>query len=346
MVVNESPEDQRTVSQKRNLRIVLVVLAIGVAWLIGFNCGVFWAKRQKPLAVVTHRSPDKGIMATRKTELPKNAQADGLEATDVVVTHNMSLGSGTLTRKTELPKNAQADGLEATDVVVTHEMSLGSGTLATKPEAPAKYLAECEEVAEPVEVHLEPVEVHEVSAGTGTATRKSEVPPKRANEHKEVTKLLFGVRLGETLTSLRSRVKITSSSYNFLDKDFPGQVWNVTSRDPGVRAVRVSSFDNRIYKIIVNFKDTSRTHFNTMKELLNQVYGSKNIGLARSLFDKESFETTIDSVPVSIELNRDIGFGEDDKLTLTYFYGPLLMQLTEEVDRRKTAPLKSKTNSD
>jgi hypothetical protein len=342
MAVGKSPEAQVTISQKQNLRIVLVVLAIGVAWLIGFNCGVFWTRSQKPLAVVTHRSPDKVLMAMKELELSKNTQADGQEATDMIVTHDMSLGSGTLTSKPELPKNAQADDKETTDVVVTRDMSVGIGTLVTKPEASAKSLQKCEEVAEPIEVHLVPVEVHEVSTGTGTATRKSEAPPKPANENKEVTKMLFGVRLGETLANLRTRVKITSSSYSFLDKDLPVQVWNVTSSDPDVRAVRVSSFDNRIFEIIVDFKDASRSHFNMTKELLNQLYGTKKEGLVHPLFDNVSFEAMIDGVPVSIELNRDIGFGEDDKLTLAYSHGPLLIQSAEEVDRSKPAKVKDK----
>ena len=154
---------------------------------------------------------------------------------------------------------------------------------------------------------------------------------------------IFGIRLGESLDTIKRRIPVSQSNYSFLDKDHPGIVWDVHNTDSTIKSLRVSTYQQHIYCISVYFADTSETNFNAIRSSLRDKYKhySKQ-GLIDSLYGEYNFVVRIDGIETSIRLNRDISFGDDDALELSYIHNPLITKLHEEVIRRKASRVDDK----
>jgi len=172
-----------------------------------------------------------------------------------------------------------------------------------------------------------------------------DVAPKQAIEKPTQTAIsqpMFGVFLGETMDSLKKRLKVSESTYHFNDEDHPGAIWAVNVVNENVKQLLVYSFDNQIYTIDVRFSDGSRTNYETIKGQLENKYKQNDEGgVAGALFGEGVLKPVIDGIEVRIKLNHDTGFMEDDKLELSYAHGPLSDKVYKEIQRRKAAKINS-----
>ena len=153
-----------------------------------------------------------------------------------------------------------------------------------------------------------------------------------------VSQEVFGIRLGESIRSLRGRLKVQESSYSFKDKDHPGEIWDVEFFNPEVKELTISTYDDRVYQISVYFKDASEINYNVIHGQLIQKYNTNHDTDNLHIFgNKADFQANINGVKVQIALTRDIGIGEADKLNLEYAYPLLAKKMLEELERRKAA---------
>jgi hypothetical protein len=220
-----------------------------------------------------------------------------------------------------------AERPEKSPIVTVHESPTTDATVAKKPEAPRELPKEQKKAADTVVVH-EPV-------ADGTAITEPQVPPER-----QVTKLLFGVRLGETMAGLKARVNVEPSQHSYADEDFPAQLWDVDNRDPNVIALRVSSFDNRILEVSVDFKDNSQANFGKVREQLAQKYHVRHEDLGNILSGEAHFDTTIDGMLVGMHLKRGMSSTGDARLNLRCIHRQLSEQAMDEFKRRRATKVR------
>ena len=125
------------------------------------------------------------------------------------------------------------------------------------------------------------------------------------------------------------------STYAFEDADNPGQIWDVADIPPELKAMRVYSFAGFVYAFEVEFTDATEANLEVIKRELTKKYAGKGDGLTDTLFGEGRWNAVIDGVKVSVMVNRDMGFMEDDKLELRYTHRQLQELATEELKRRK-----------
>jgi len=156
-----------------------------------------------------------------------------------------------------------------------------------------------------------------------------------------LTKPIFDIFLGEPLSELMKRTKVSASTSVFTDTDHPGKLWTLESTSNAVKEITVATFKGFVYRIDVSFVDASETNLKVLTDKLEETYGAKQDRFADELFGEKTFRPTIDGVDVVIGLNRDIGFMEDDKLTLTYVHWPLYMNVKNEIEAAKASKVKN-----
>jgi len=155
-----------------------------------------------------------------------------------------------------------------------------------------------------------------------------------SQEADQITQPVFGVYLGETLKTLRSRLKVSKSKYVFANKDCPGRVWSVKNNDPNIKRLLVCSFNERIYEVNVEFRDAGMANCRAIKSQLEKTYQPAGRNKYDQLFGKSIFETVIDGVNIGIEVNCDTGTGKNNKITLTYIHVPVLKEMLAEQEKR------------
>ncbi|MGB8225502.1 MAG: hypothetical protein WCE45_01350 [Sedimentisphaerales bacterium] len=163
-------------------------------------------------------------------------------------------------------------------------------------------------------------------------------PPAQEQTSQEVVEInqpLFGVYLGETLDALRSRLKVSKGKYVLADKDCPGKVWSVKNSDPNIKRLLVCSFNERIYEVDVEFRDSDMASCRAIKSQLEKSYQPVGWNKYNRLFGKSVFETVIDDVNIGIQVNCNIGAGKNDTITLTYIHVPILKEMLAEQEKRK-----------
>jgi len=167
------------------------------------------------------------------------------------------------------------------------------------------------------------------------------VPPRRESQPIETRQQFFGVRLGQTLSSLKTRFHVAPLAYGPKDPDYRNllTLWLLTPTSPDVALLGVSIFQNRVCSINVHFSDTSEANYRALTQAFKAKYKvEKSEGFADELFGELNFTTVVDGVPVSISLNRDDNFGlEADTLTVTYSHIPLIAELDAQSQARKAA---------
>ncbi|MGA2914734.1 MAG: hypothetical protein ABSE89_01775 [Sedimentisphaerales bacterium] len=139
-----------------------------------------------------------------------------------------------------------------------------------------------------------------------------------------ISEPVFGVYLGETLDTLRTRLRVSKSNYVFADKDWPGQVWSVEENEPNINYILAYTFDEQIYEIDIEFADASASKCEAVKTQLGKKY--------KAVY-QNTFETVIDGVNVGIELNCHTE--GNNRITLTYIHVPILREMYTELESRK-----------
>jgi hypothetical protein len=153
----------------------------------------------------------------------------------------------------------------------------------------------------------------------------------------EINQPVFGVYLGETLKSLRSRLKVSKSKYVFADKNCLGRGWSVKNNDPNIKRLLVCSFNDRIYEVDVEFRDSDMANCRAIRSQLEKTYQPVDRNKYDRLLGKSTFETVIDGVSIGIEINCDAGAGKNNKITLTYVHILILKEMLAEQEKRTPA---------
>lgn len=112
--------------------------------------------------------------------------------------------------------------------------------------------------------------------------------------------------------------------------DHPGVIWRIGNKKTSIKQLFVHTYNERIYKINVQFADGSDTNYKTVRNLLEQKYGG---GVTNTLFGISRFIPTVDGSQLIITLNHDMGFIEDDTLELHYALLALQEDLQKEQQR-------------
>ena len=155
----------------------------------------------------------------------------------------------------------------------------------------------------------------------------------------------FGVRLGESTETLEWNCRqageaIDKDAWVFEDKDHPGRIWSFAGALNGndaVKTTEVSVYNGRVYQVKVLFKDSSLQNYKVLTGSLEKKYGKNKAGLRDAMESKSGFSTSDGEHKVQIVLNHDLGFMEDDTLSLRYVHDALSDQVMEEIERRKAS---------
>jgi len=148
-----------------------------------------------------------------------------------------------------------------------------------------------------------------------------------------VKKPIFGIYLGENIRELEKRMKFT---YFGQGDENITKYWKVNSVDKNIKNIFIATIDERVLWIQIYFKDASESNYDVIKkELIKKYKTENNDGLLGELFGERSFNATIDNVDINIYLNRDIGFMEDDTLTLMYMHSFLTLKSIDEEQKIK-----------
>ena len=153
---------------------------------------------------------------------------------------------------------------------------------------------------------------------------------------------MFGIFLGETIDSLKKRMKVEDSGVNTEELGLIGKMWGVHVDNPSVKRMLAVSFQNLICSISIDFVDGSESNYDAIKKQLEKKYGAKeNDDFSETLSGKSVFKPVIDGVVVLISLDYDAGFLAAEKLNLSYSHLGIGAKLTKELERRKAAKVKS-----
>lgn len=153
-----------------------------------------------------------------------------------------------------------------------------------------------------------------------------------------VSKPMFGVYLGEYLGELTKRFKVVKSRYVFKDPDCPAEIWDLQHSNKNIQRLSVHTYRARVYQIEIEFVDGSKTNYEALNQQLSSTYGTKDKGgLTGAMFGEGKFSTQIDGIDIEIKLNHDLGFGEDDKLGLSYLHVPIAKMVYDVIQEQKAA---------
>ena len=193
-----------------------------------------------------------------------------------------------------------------------------------------------------------PAQKSELNTSNNLTLKSNLLTEKPQNDLKTKTTntKIFGVVLGENLQDLQKRLPISMSGLKYEDIDHPGIIWNVEYLASGIKSVNVSTYQDKIYNIIVYFSDTSEMNLKVIRDELVREYRSidKDDGIFGELFGEASFEVTIDGIPVYIKLNRDMGIMDDNKLTIEYTHKPIYKEVIEKIKHSKSVRFSEASN--
>lgn len=240
---------------------------------------------------------------------------------------------------TTFPPITKVDGgRDWEDVIYSMQENEGDSTQENKQKGAATYAESVAEYLRKQEIREHDEALAEAEREFDEVLRVKREKEARIRKEKEIADRLivkqsmFGIFLGQTLDSLRH---YCSSGLRPSDDDHPGMILQVHTSNPSVKRLLAWTFNTRIYRIDVQFKDGGKTNYEAIKTQLEKKYKDNDDSLFGSLFGEVDIQATIDGVEVHINLNHDIGFMEDDKLELTYVHKPLFQQLHKEIQKRK-----------
>ena len=143
-----------------------------------------------------------------------------------------------------------------------------------------------------------------------------------------ISEPIYGIYLGESLKTLKTRLTVSKSKYVFAGKNSHGQIWSVQNNDPGIKHLLVCTFNEQVCEIDVEFTDAGEVNRQEIRARLEKDYQT---------IDQNIFETTTDGVNIRIELSfRDVA-GKKSGLTLTYIHVPIVKQMYAELEKQKAA---------
>lgn len=155
----------------------------------------------------------------------------------------------------------------------------------------------------------------------------------------------FGVYLGESIESLewKSRQKgrwLNKTKWTFKDKDHPGEICSVIGAINGNDAIQETAiyiYKGRVYQVQVYFKESSLNNYKILSNSLKEKYGKDESSFSDTLETISRFSTIDEGHKIQIILDRDLGFGENDKLSLQYVHDTIQDQVMKEYNNRKAS---------
>ena len=158
----------------------------------------------------------------------------------------------------------------------------------------------------------------------------------------ETKQTVLGIRLGQSLASVRQKYSLIPSNYYFKDTDHPGTIWNISQTDPTLKAVRLYEYIGLIYGVEAEFADASETNFRAVKKMIIDKYDPDHKeSLTDSLFGEIHLTASIDGIKVMISVDWDDKIFDDDTLTITYQHEYLGSLCVQEIEQIKASKIKN-----
>ena len=158
----------------------------------------------------------------------------------------------------------------------------------------------------------------------------------------ETKQTVLGIRLGQSLASVRQKYSLIPSNYYFKDTDHPGTIWNISQTDPTLKAVRLYEYIGLIYQVKAEFVDASEVNFHAVKKMIIDKYDPDHKeSLTDSLFGEIHLTASIDGIKVMISVDWDDKIFDDDTLTITYQHEYLGSLCVQEIEQIKASKIKN-----
>ncbi len=112
----------------------------------------------------------------------------------------------------------------------------------------------------------------------------------------------------------------------------------VISQDPNVietYLVCVKTFKNRVWSMLIYFKDASKQNFEVIEKQLRKKYQFRDESKGFGIDPEQIFYVNLDNIDVAIYLKLEIGLMEENTLVLTYTHIPLFNRVQAEIERCK-----------
>ena len=167
-------------------------------------------------------------------------------------------------------------------------------------------------------------------------TEKEITTPKEHEVIKVLNDPIFGIRLGEDLTSIKRRYEPTPDVLDIEGDNYPSYRYN--SNLPGVELSAFVMVENKVGAIYVLLSDSSKSNFIAVITEIESKYQVLNGEVISS--DKVKFLVSIDGEDVTIFVEREMGFMEADKLHLFYCYNKLVQLYKQELIDQKGTEIK------
>jgi uncharacterized protein YfkK (UPF0435 family) len=173
-------------------------------------------------------------------------------------------------------------------------------------------------------------------------TEKEITTPKEPEVIKVLNDPIFGIRLGEDLTSIKRRYKPYQSEVQFeidsSDLDYTKLLQNIywyNSNLPDVNFSGFALFENKVSAISVLLSDTSKSNFLAVIKEIKSKYQVLNVEVISD--DEVKFLVSIDGEDVTISVVHKKGFMEADTLSLRYDYNKLIdLSIQKSIDQKGT----------
>jgi len=151
-----------------------------------------------------------------------------------------------------------------------------------------------------------------------------------------LSKPIFGVYLGEKLSDVQNRLKITKEAEANEDKDDPSEYWVVHYYSDILTYYRIGILKDRVVFIQVCFIDNSELNFLSLEEQLKKKYRKVEMEDKDNEFERK-FWGTQDGVNVVITLELETtGY---KWLSISYTHWELGMEAFKELKEHKTRKL-------
>ena len=171
----------------------------------------------------------------------------------------------------------------------------------------------------------------------GINTEMSKLNEKRLNApdvNSIVSKPIFGVHLGESIKELKKRYKLTKHGIMDGSEDLH-EMFTVTPCPATVSNFCIGVFNDRVAYIILFISDATEMNYAAIKNKLREMYRIENENLENPFNKTWGFTTTIDGVPVFIQLQLKDGFSDSNKLSLMYTHQPLQDMMQDAIKKAK-----------
>ena len=135
-----------------------------------------------------------------------------------------------------------------------------------------------------------------------------------------------GICLGESLFGLRARNTEPLILIKPEGEVDPYQIWRIASSKDYIKNLYIYTYEEYVYKIVVEFTDSSQDMFKALNAKLAEKYEkveANDLSVSEELLHEVSYFYEDNGVHVKLFFNHDVGFIEKDSLSLSYIHSDL-----------------------